>query len=70
LFYSKGCNYCHNVNNYGGVDGPNLTTIGNRLSIPELKVRIVNGGKNMPAYGGILSNDEMNNIVAFLKSQN
>jgi ubiquinol-cytochrome c reductase cytochrome b subunit len=70
LFYSKGCNYCHNVNNYGGVDGPNLTTIGNRLSISELKVRIVNGGKNMPAYGGILSNEEMNNIVAFLKSQN
>ena len=69
LFYSKGCNYCHKINNYGGIDGPNLTTIGNRLSIQELTVRIVNGGKNMPSYGGILSKDELNNIVAFLKSQ-
>ncbi|MEO8962633.1 MAG: cytochrome c, partial [Ginsengibacter sp.] len=70
LFYSKGCNYCHRVNNYGGMDGPDLTTIGSRLSLRELKIRIVNGGKNMPAYGGILTKEEMNNIVAFLKSQN
>ena len=70
LFYSKGCNYCHNINSYGGIDGPDLTTIGRRLSIRELKVRIVNGGKNMPAYGGILTKEEMNNLVAFLKSQN
>lgn len=69
LFYSKGCEYCHKINNYGGIDGPNLTTIGNRLSIDELKVRIVNGGKNMPAYGGILTADELHKIVTFLSSQ-
>lgn len=70
LFYSKGCEYCHKINGYGGLDGPDLTTIGRRLSIQELKVRIVNGGKNMPAFGGILKDDEMNKIIAFLKSQN
>ncbi|HEY5461901.1 MAG TPA: cytochrome b N-terminal domain-containing protein [Hanamia sp.] len=70
LFYAKGCEYCHKINRYGGLDGPDLTTIGRRLSIQELKVRIVNGGKNMPAYGGILTKEEMNNIVAFLASQN
>ncbi|MEO6838470.1 MAG: cytochrome c, partial [Ginsengibacter sp.] len=69
LFYSKGCEYCHKINNYGGLNGPNLTTIGNHLSIQELKVRIVNGGKNMPSFGGILTKDELNNIVAFLASQ-
>jgi len=69
LFYSKGCEYCHKVNNYGGLDGPDLTTIGNRLSIEELKVRIVNGGKNMPAFGGILKKEELDNIVSFLISQ-
>jgi ubiquinol-cytochrome c reductase cytochrome b subunit len=69
LFYSKGCQYCHRISNYGGIDGPDLTTIGNRLSIQALKIRIVNGGKNMPAFGGSLSNDEINNIVAFLSSQ-
>lgn len=70
LFYAKGCEYCHKINNYGGINGPDLTTIGRRLSINELKVRIVNGGKNMPAYGGILTKEDMNNIVAFLASQN
>jgi len=63
-------NICHKINGYGGLDGPDLTTIGRRLSIQELKVSIVNGGKNMPAFGGILKDDEMNKIIAFLKSQN
>lgn len=69
LFYLKGCEYCHKVNGYGGINGPDLTTIGNRLSDAELKIRIVNGGKNMPSFGGILTKDELNNIVAFLSSQ-
>ncbi len=66
LFYNKGCLYCHTINHYGGKAGPNLTTIGNRLSPEALKIRIVNGGVNMPSYGGILSKDELNKIVAFL----
>ena len=70
LFYLKGCEYCHKINNYGGIDGPDLTTIGNRLNEQELKIRIVNGGKNMPAFGGILSKDEINKIVTFLSTQN
>ena len=69
LFYAKGCQYCHTINHYGGKAGPNLTTVGNRLSIEELKIRIVNGGKNMPSFGGILSKEELNNIVAFLSTQ-
>lgn len=69
LFYVKGCEFCHKINNYGGTAGPDLTTIGNRLSTNELTIRIVNGGKNMPSYGGILSKEELNNIVSFLASQ-
>ena len=69
LFYAKGCQYCHTINKYGGKAGPELTTIGNRLTDRELTIRIVNGGGNMPAYGGLLKNDELNNIVSFLKSQ-
>jgi ubiquinol-cytochrome c reductase cytochrome b subunit len=69
LFYSKGCEYCHKINNYGGMDGPDLTTIGNRILSSELTIRIVNGGNNMPSYGGILTKEELDNIVAFLASQ-
>ena len=69
LFYAKGCQYCHKINKYGGKAGPELTTIGNRLSDRELTIRIVNGGGNMPAYGGLLKKEELNKIVSFLKSQ-
>lgn len=69
LFYAKGCEYCHRINDYGGLAGPNLTTIGNRLSATELKIRIVNGATNMPSYGGILSKQELDDIVNFLSSQ-
>ncbi len=69
LFYIKGCQYCHNINHYGGNKGPDLTTVGNRLSAEQLQIRIVNGGNNMPSYGGVLSKDELNKLVAFLKLQ-
>jgi ubiquinol-cytochrome c reductase cytochrome b subunit len=67
LFYSKGCQYCHTIAaGYGGQRGPELTYVGDRLSRNELTWRIANGGVNMPAFAGTLSQDEMDAIVAFL----
>ncbi len=69
LFYDKGCQYCHQVEGKGGIRGPNLTKVGERLTPEEMTIRIVNGGHNMPAFGGSLSHDELNAIVAFLQSR-
>lgn len=69
LFYQKGCLYCHKVGDQGGLKGPDLTDIGRRLSDGDLRVRIVNGGSNMPAYGGILQKQELAELVAFLNSR-
>jgi ubiquinol-cytochrome c reductase cytochrome b subunit len=69
LFYTKGCEFCHKINHFGGEKGPDLTTAGDRLSENQLRVRIVNGGKNMPAYGGILEKKELDMLVFFLASQ-
>lgn len=69
LFYAKGCQYCHTINGYGGKAGPDLTRVGKRLTTNELKIRVVNGATNMPAYGGTLSKEELDNIVEFLASQ-
>lgn len=69
LFYIRGCQYCHSISGYGGKKGPDLSTIGGTLSIQDLKVRIVNGGKDMPAFGGILSKKELDDIIAFLKTR-
>ncbi|WP_217278686.1 c-type cytochrome [Hymenobacter sp. BRD67] len=40
--------------------------MGRRLTPGELEIRIVNGGGNMPAYGGVVSKKELAALVAFL----
>jgi len=69
LFYMKGCEYCHQINGYGGFKGPNLTYIGNRLDLSLIKIRIVNGGPDMPSFGGTLSKDELDALAEFLSQQ-
>ncbi len=69
LMYKKACLYCHSISGDGGHRGPDLTKVGNRLTKEELKIRIVNGGGNMPAFGGNLSSKELNSLVAFLSTR-
>jgi ubiquinol-cytochrome c reductase cytochrome b subunit len=69
LFYKKGCLYCHKINGNGGLNGPDLSHVALRLSPDQMTTRIVNGGDNMPAYGGMISNEQMQKILTFLKSR-
>jgi len=68
LFHQKGCEFCHTVAGYGGQRGPNLTDVGNRLTSQQMTIRIVNGGTNMPAFGGNLTPQQLEELVAFLQS--
>ena len=68
-FNTKGCLYCHTISGHGGLRGPDLTYIGDRLSADEITWRIMNGGLNMPGFGGTLTNQELADLVTFLKTR-
>jgi ubiquinol-cytochrome c reductase cytochrome b subunit len=69
LFHDKGCEYCHTVNGLGGLRGPNLSDVGNRLTEQQMVVRILNGGHNMPAFAGILHPGEVADLIEYLKTR-
>ena len=69
LFEEKGCLNCHLISGVGGRRGPDLSYIGNELTQDNMVIRIVNGGVNMPAFGGTLKPAEIDSLVAFLSSR-
>ncbi len=66
LFETRGCLNCHTIAGVGGERGPDLTHVGARLGPNELTWRILNGGRNMPAYGTTLSPAELSALVEYL----
>ena len=69
LFHEKGCEFCHEVEGFGGHRGPNLSNVGDRLTHADMVIRILNGGHNMPAFAGALSPADVDALVAFLQSR-
>ena len=69
LFHDKGCEFCHQVEGQGGLRGPNLSNVANRLTVQQMKIRILNGGTNMPAFAGILQPDQLDDLVQFLETR-
>jgi ubiquinol-cytochrome c reductase cytochrome b subunit len=66
LFETRGCLQCHQVAAVGGRRGPDLSKVGARLSPDQLTWRILNGGRNMPAYGTTLSPADLSALVDYL----
>ena len=71
IFQNKNCRNCHALDGIGGRRGPDLTTVGTRLTRDQLIDQISNGtpgGGNMPAYGRQMGPGEMTTLVDFLVS--
>jgi ubiquinol-cytochrome c reductase cytochrome b subunit len=62
------CRNCHAIGGLGGQRGPDLSTVGARLTAPQLVRQVIQGGGNMPAYGKNLSPEETRALVAYLVS--
>jgi ubiquinol-cytochrome c reductase cytochrome b subunit len=71
VFQNKNCRNCHALEGSGGRRGPDLTTVGTRLTRGQLIDQVSNGtpgGGDMPAYGRQIRPAEMTALVAFLES--
>lgn len=66
LFKEKGCEHCHGVDGAGAELGPSLSAVGKRLSKGQIEQQLRDGGKQMPAFGDVLSPDEMKELVDYL----
>jgi cytochrome c551 len=66
LFTAK-CSTCHRGDLSGGT-GPSLGPDSAASSKPtsELRAKIVGGGEGMPTWGGLLTDGEIDGLVAFL----
>lgn len=69
LFHQKGCEFCHNIDGYGGHRGPNLSYVADFMSKREMKLRIMNGRGNMPSFAAILKPEELHDLLAFLETR-
>ena len=61
--YASSCASCHGQD-LSGVAGPELTTVGSKLSADEISDIIVNGQGTMP--GGLVSNEEADILAEWL----
>ncbi len=71
VFQYKNCRNCHALEGRGGRRGPDLTSVGAKLTADQLIDQVSNGtpgGGNMPAYGTQIGPDEMTALVDFLTS--
>lgn len=69
LFQEKGCAHCHGSDAHGTDRAPTLAGCGKRLHAAGIEKQIREGGKQMPAFGDSLSDDEVRALVEFVKHQ-
>jgi ubiquinol-cytochrome c reductase cytochrome b subunit len=66
LLQDKQCRNCHSVGGKGGLRGPALDGIANRMTEDQIIRQVLQGGGNMPAYGNALGPSETTALVRFL----
>jgi mono/diheme cytochrome c family protein len=68
LFNANGCLHCHMMGKAGGNKGPNLAGVGRKVKSATMRKQIVEGGKGMPPFGNILEPQELDDLIAYLRS--
>lgn len=66
IVFSENCSVCHGATGHGGNGGPDLTTMPLAQSEEGAIQQVTNGGGGMPPFGGTLSEEEIENVAAYV----
>jgi mono/diheme cytochrome c family protein len=71
LFRDQGCVHCHGIGGTGTKKGPDLTGLPKDKSWPPAKItaQILNGGQKMPPFGDALTDEQIAQLVAYLRAK-
>jgi mono/diheme cytochrome c family protein len=71
LYRDKGCPQCHGADLAGNKKGPSLADIRNDKAWPPEKItkQITDGGAKMPPFADSLTDQEVAELVAFLRAK-
>ncbi len=69
LFNTHSCAKCHGTNGINGDRAPDLQQVRDRMNAATIAAQIRNGGKGMPPFGDQLSDQQVNDLVAYLRTK-
>jgi mono/diheme cytochrome c family protein len=71
LFRDKGCSFCHGVGGVGSKKAPALTGLpADKVWTPEkITDQILNGGQKMPPFRDSVTDDEVSDLIAYLRAK-
>jgi mono/diheme cytochrome c family protein len=69
VVFSENCSTCHGATGHGGNGGPDLTTMPLAQTEEGAIQQVTNGGGGMPPFGGVLSEEEIENVAAYVADE-
>jgi quinohemoprotein ethanol dehydrogenase len=64
--FSEECSVCHGATGHGGNGGPDLRTMPLAKTQAGAEKQVTDGGGGMPAFKGVLSEEEISNVAAYV----
>ncbi len=71
LFRDKGCAHCHGEGGAGGKKGPDLTALRKDKVWTPAKIadQVLNGGQKMPPFRDSFTDEEVGQLIAWLRAK-
>ena len=66
IFKETGCEHCHGPDGIGTNRAPSLASVGKRLKKDQIEQQIREGGKQMPPFKDVLSDEDIRKLVDYL----